>query len=87
LNGLNGTNASTIVPEQLCSAATAGRYPEQGLKIGNQLFAVYWGALNGSSVSQAFLAALAPGAYTSTNGTGCQFTVNADGTVSYPGQE
>ena len=79
--GPSGAAAISQTAVRLCADSTSA-FPEYGLRIGNALYAVYWGPLNGDSTSQAFLAHLAPGEYESTNGTGCLFTVNADGSIT-----
>lgn len=63
-------------PEQttlvkLC-ADDSSTFPEYGLCIDEELYAVYW------SGSYAFLAKIIVGNYMSTNGTGCHFTVSAN---------
>lgn len=63
-------NTSAI---QLCPGDSA-TYPEYGLVIGNSVYAVYYGVVNGSI--QAFLAKLSPGSYATTNGPTCNFTVS-----------
>ncbi len=72
--GLPGTSTQLV---QLCPGDTAV-YPEQGIKVGSNLYAVYWSPSVG-----AFLAFLLPNTtYVTTNGSGCLFKVNADGTTS-----
>ena len=66
--GPAGVNGTTVVPVKLCSSSTA-TYPEYGLKIGNDLFAVFW---NG----QAFMTKLVTGNYTTTTGSqDCNFSI------------
>jgi hypothetical protein len=79
--GATGTPGTKVTAVKLCADSTSA-FPEYGVQIGSNLYAVYWGPLNGDSTSQAFLALLTPGAYESTNGSGCLFTVNADGSIT-----
>lgn len=54
---------------KFCNASTS-TYPEYGIKLDNDVFAVYW------TGSQAFLTKLNPGSYTTTTGSqDCQFTI------------
>lgn len=78
--GTSGADGTSVTPVKLC-ADSSSAFPEYGLRIGSALYAVYWGALNGDPTPQAFLAQIVPGSYESTNGSGCTFTVNADGIV------
>lgn len=79
--GPSGLPGSSVTAVRLCADSTSA-FPEYGVRIGDGLYAVYWGPLNGDNASQAFLAQLTPGAYESTNGTGCTFTVNSDGSIT-----
>lgn len=74
--GLNGTNGSVVTPVKLC-ANDNSTYPEYGLYIGNDLYAVYWGSTPASSAAQAFLTKLVAGSYRSTGGNNCAFTVDS----------
>lgn len=66
--GAPGLNGSTVVPVKFCSSSTAA-FPEYGLKIGNDVFAVYW---NG----QAFMTKLLSGNYNTTTGNqDCNFSI------------
>jgi hypothetical protein len=74
---------------QLCADDTS-EFPEYAMRIGDQLFGVYYGYMNSQGhptssnhgTLQAFLALIVPGSYSSTNGTGCTFTVNQDGSIT-----
>ena len=74
LKGVDGIDAvsSGVTPVKLCSADNSA-FPEYGLKIGNDIYAVYYGNINNSLRS--FLAKLTPGTYVTTNGANCQFTI------------
>lgn len=74
LNGLSGTDGSTVTPIKFCSSDHS-QFPEYGLDIGGHIFAVYWGSTPSSNVSQAFLAELLPGSYMSTGGNNCAFSI------------
>lgn len=76
VNGTNGSNGTSVVPVKFCNTDNS-TYPEYGLMIGTELFAVYWGTTPDSPhKEQAFLAKLVPGSYHSTGGNGCNFTIN-----------
>lgn len=79
VNGTNGINGSSgsggIYVIQLCPGDNA-TFPEQGFVIDNNIYAVYYGVVNGTLNS--FLARLSSGSYQTTNGTACNFS------VSYP---
>jgi hypothetical protein len=63
-----------VHPIPLCPGDQAA-FPEYGLVIGDSIYAVYYGTIDGSL--QGFLAKLTPGTYRTTNGTpACQFTVS-----------
>ncbi len=87
LNGTNGSSGTAVTPIRLCADSSSG-YPEYGFLIDSYIYAVYYGTLdsNGnpssSGVLQAFMAKLTPGNYMSTNGSGCTFTINADGSIT-----
>lgn len=73
--GANGANGTSVIPVQFC-ADDKSKFPEFGLMIGDELFAVYWGTTPASpSKAQAFLAKLTPGKYQSTGGNNCIFLV------------
>lgn len=79
--GPTGSPGSTTVingfqPVKLCSG-TASR--EYGIKVGNDLYAVYHDRTN----NYAFLSLIAPGQYITTDQSDCRFQVNADGTTTY----
>jgi hypothetical protein len=77
--GIAGTGTEVV---KLC-ASDNSVYPEYALRIGNQLYAVYWGTAPYSGGNKtAFLALLIPGNYSSTGGNGCSFTVNSDGSIN-----
>lgn len=76
VDGINGTNGSSVVPVKFCTSDNSA-FPEYGLVIGSDVFAVYWGTTPASpSAKQAFLAKLTPGSYQSTGGNNCQFTLH-----------
>lgn len=81
LQGPAGDNGSQVTPVKFCTSDPS-RFPEYGLRIGNDLFAVYWGTAPYSPYANtAFLAKVVPGAYRSTGGNGCYFWVNGDGSI------
>lgn len=41
-NGTNGTNGTIVTPVKFCSNDNS-TFPEYGLMIGSDLYAVYWG--------------------------------------------
>lgn len=67
---------NNITPVKFCQDDTSG-FPEYGFRIGDSVYATYWDASKG-----AFTAKLTPGNYRSTNGTGCLFTLNVDGSIT-----
>lgn len=75
-DGVNGADATPVTVIQFCPSYGAtfypSNFPEQGLCIADKLYAVYW---NGT---QAFLALIPPGTYSSTSPQACTFTVGAD---------
>jgi hypothetical protein len=75
-NGTNGTNGTMVTPVKFCSSDNS-TFPEYGLMIGNDLYAVYWGSAPASPHrSQAFLTKLVAGNYQSTGGNNCLFTIH-----------
>jgi hypothetical protein len=77
-SGAAGTSITTI---KFCNDDTS-TFPEYGIIIGTQIYAVYYGSTPSSSAPEAFLALIVPGNYRSTGGNGCAFTVNANGTIT-----
>lgn len=84
-NGSNGTNeaagsqgvpGTSISMVKFCANDNSA-YPEYGFKVGDNIYAVYWDSSKG-----AFLTKVIPGSYMSTNGTGCTFVVNSNGSIS-----
>lgn len=76
VQGLQGIPGTAITPVKFCNTDTS-TYPEYGLMIGTQLFAVYWGTAPYSGNNKtAFLTEIIPGNYTSTGGNGCSFTIH-----------
>lgn len=75
-NGVDGADgtSSDMQLVQLCPGDTA-TFPEQGIKSGNKLYAVF------HSPPNTFLALITPGTYITTNGSNCKFKVNEDGTT------
>jgi hypothetical protein len=75
-NGQNGAPGTIVTPVKFC-ANDNSTFPEYGLMIGNDLFAVYWGTTPASPTKpQAFLTKLVPGNYRSTGGNNCLFSIN-----------
>jgi hypothetical protein len=67
--GLAGQDGSSIIPVKFCEDSKAN-YPEYGLKIGSDIFAVFW------TKGEAFLTKLTPGTYVTTTGNhDCHFTL------------
>lgn len=74
-DGVNGTNGSSVIPVKFCLTDNSA-FPEYGLLIGGELFAVYWDPKTGSAKKeQAFLTKLDKGKYQSTGGNNCLFEV------------
>jgi hypothetical protein len=74
-DGVDGINGTEITPVKFCTDDNS-TYPEYGLLIDGELFAVYWGPTSVSPRSpQAFLTKLVSGHYMSTGGNNCLFTV------------
>jgi hypothetical protein len=74
-NGTNGTNGTIVTPVKFCSNDNS-TFPEYGLMIGSDLYAVYWGTTPASpNKPQAFLTKLVAGNYQSTGGNNCLFSV------------
>lgn len=74
-NGVNGNDGTRILPVRFCEKDDS-TFPEYGLMIGEELFAVYWGTTPASpKTPQAFLTKLVPGDYMSTGGNNCLFTI------------
>lgn len=75
VNGTSGTNGSSVIPVKFCQTDNSA-FPEYGLLIGGELFAVYWDPKTGSAKKeQAFLTKLDKGKYQSTGGNNCLFEV------------
>lgn len=72
--GPAGTPAQSIRAIGLCPGNIA-QFPEFGLVIGQQLFAVYFAKIGGKD--QAFLALLNSGNYNTTDSGNCTFNYNA----------
>jgi hypothetical protein len=73
--GLAGSSGTIVTPVKFC-ATDNSTFPEYGLMIGEELFAVYWGSTPASpSTPQAFLTKLVAGNYMSTGGNNCLFTI------------
>lgn len=79
LNGSNGTPGTVLTPIQFCPNVVPTFptvFPEVGFLISGSIYAVY-------SANDGFLTVIPPGTYTSNAvGSACNFTVNANGTVS-----
>jgi len=80
--GATGAAGSTggLVATKLCPTDTQA-YPEYGFVVGDSIYAVYYGVVNG--ILQSFLARLSAGSYVTTNGSACPFTVSYSGGNSY----
>jgi len=78
--GASGTSGSSVTPVKLCSDDNT-RFPEYGLKVGEDIFAVWWGHAPYTNSNTAFLAKIVPGSYRSTGGNGCNFTLAANGNI------
>lgn len=80
--GPKGEAGTSVTVSQFCPNYTASypsTFPEYGLCIGDNLYAVYASATQGT-----FLAFLPPGAYTSTsNSAMCSFSVGANCAVTH----
>ena len=75
LNGTNGSDGTKVLPVKFC-VDDLSKFPEYGLMIGDELFAVYWGTTPASpKTPQAFLTKLVPGQYRSTGGNNCLFKI------------
>lgn len=82
LQGVAGAPGSSVTPVKFCASDNSA-FPEYGLLIGNDLFAVYWGTAPYSPhASTAFLAKVIPGSYRSTGGNGCYFQVGANNRIT-----
>lgn len=78
--GVNGSTAG-MVAVKLCAADNA-THPEYGFVVGDSIYAVYYGVVNGTL--SAFLARLNAGSYVTTNDNSpCAFTVSYSGGNSY----
>ena len=74
--GLAGSSGTIVTPVKFC-VTDSSTFPEYGLMIGEELFAVYWGSTPASpSTPQAFLTKLVAGNYMSTGGNNCLFTIH-----------
>jgi hypothetical protein len=74
-DGTNGTNGTVVTPVKFCTNDNS-TFPEYGLLIGSDLFAVYWGTTPASpNTPQAFLTKLVAGNYKSTGGNNCLFSI------------
>ena len=74
-DGQDGAPGTNVIPVKFC-ANDNSTFPEYGLMIGNELFAVYWGTTPASpNKPQAFLTKLVAGNYQSTGGNNCLFSV------------
>jgi hypothetical protein len=74
--GAPGADGTVVTPVKFC-ANDNSTYPEYGLLIDDELYAVYWGRTPGSpNAPQAFLTKLVAGNYQSTGGNNCLFQVH-----------
>lgn len=75
INGLNGISGTTVTPVKFCPTDNS-TFPEYGIMIGADLYAVYWGTTPASpNTPQSFLTKLIAGNYMSTGGNNCLFSV------------
>ncbi len=73
--GAPGADGTKVMPVKFCKTDNS-TFPEYGLLIGDDLFAVYWGTTPASpTVPQAFLTKLIAGNYKSTGGNNCLFSI------------
>lgn len=73
--GSNGADGTKVTPVKFCKTDNS-KFPEYGLIIGDELFAVYWGTTPASpNVPQSFLTKLVAGNYMSTGGNNCLFSI------------
>lgn len=78
-NGTNGTPGTVVSFVQFCPGVQLVNFPEQGICINGNIYAVYW---NGAT---AFGTLLTPRQYTTTAISGnCTFTVGANCSVTNP---
>lgn len=69
-SGLPGTNGTVITPIQFCPNFPPSSFPEFGLCLDNNLYAVYWDGTN------TWLTEIPPGTYNSTaTNAACSFQV------------
>lgn len=74
LQGIQGASGSVVTPVKFCPTDNSS-FPEYGLMIDGELYAVFWGPTPASSAHQAFLSKVTSGNYVSTGGNGCLFSV------------
>jgi hypothetical protein len=75
VDGQDGSDGTQVLPVKFCPNDNS-TFPEYGLMVGSELFAVYWGTTPASpSTAQAFLTKLVPGQYRSTGGNNCLFRI------------
>lgn len=73
--GIAGVSGTQVIPVKFCVTDNS-QFPEYGLMIGSELFAVFWGTTPASpTVPQAYLSKILAGQYMSTGGNGCIFSV------------
>jgi len=81
-DGNNEHDGNSVTTIKFCQDDTSA-FPEYGIVIGSNIYAVYWGSAPYSpNTSEAFLALIKPGNYMSTGGNGCHFTVHSDGSIT-----
>jgi hypothetical protein len=74
-DGEDGADGTIVTPVKFC-ANDNSTFPEYGLMIGNELYAVFWSTTPASpNTPQAFLTKLVPGNYMSTGGNNCLFSI------------
>lgn len=78
VRGIAGVDATPVTPVQFCTQYTSSTYPEYGFIIQGKLYATY------SNGQYAWTSYVPPGTYVSSSvPSPCQFTVNAQGQVTW----
>lgn len=73
--GAAGVAGTQVIPVKFCTTDNS-QFPEYGLMIGSDLYAVFWGMTPASpTVAQAYFSKIVAGQYMSTGGNGCLFSV------------
>lgn len=75
--GAAGSPGTVVTPIKFCSTDNS-TFPEYGLLIGNELYAIFWGPTPASpNTFQAYLSKLVAGNYMSTGGNNCLFSIDS----------